>query len=82
MRRNPKVHHVTSTAGVMLRPEEKTDDGFELHFSVNYLGHFLLTRLLLDALMHSGMGEFSRVISICSSAHYMSDRNLQEFHST
>ncbi|XP_060733199.1 dehydrogenase/reductase SDR family member on chromosome X-like [Tachysurus vachellii] len=76
------LHILINNAGVMLRPEEKTDDGFELHFSVNYLGHFLLTRLLLDALMHSGMGEFSRVISICSSAHYMSDRNLQDFHST
>lgn len=79
---NPKAHRVSSTAGVMLVPEEETDDGFELHFSVNYLGHVLLTRLLLDTLIHSGMEECSRIISICSSAHYMSDRNLQDFCST
>lgn len=65
----------------MLVPEEKTDDGFELHFSVNYLGHFLLTRLLLDTLARSGTEECSRVISICSSAHYVSDRNLRDFRS-
>lgn len=66
----------------MLAPEEETEDGFELHFSVNYLGHFLLTRLLLDKLMHPGTEECSRVISICSSAHHASDRNLQDFPST
>ncbi|XP_046696381.1 dehydrogenase/reductase SDR family member on chromosome X-like isoform X2 [Silurus meridionalis] len=68
--------------GVMLVPEQKSDDGLELHFSINYLSHFLLTRLLLDSLVHSGTEECSRVISICSSAHYVSDRNLQDFHRT
>ncbi|KAB5576667.1 hypothetical protein PHYPO_G00200320 [Pangasianodon hypophthalmus] len=76
------LHILINNAAVMLVPEEKTDDGFEPHFSVNYLGHFLLTRLLLDTLMHSGTEECSRVISICSSAHRVSDRNLQDFRST
>ncbi|KAG7331417.1 hypothetical protein KOW79_005386 [Hemibagrus wyckioides] len=76
------LHVLINNAGVMLVPEEETDDGFELHFSVNYLGHVLLTRLLLDTLIHSGMEECSRIISICSSAHYVSDRNLQDFYST
>ncbi|XP_017326227.1 dehydrogenase/reductase SDR family member on chromosome X [Ictalurus punctatus] len=75
------LHVLINNAAVMLVPEEKTDDGFELHFSVNYLGHFLLTRLLLDTLARSGTEECSRVISICSSAHYVSDRNLRDFRS-
>ncbi|KAF4087405.1 hypothetical protein AMELA_G00095190 [Ameiurus melas] len=75
------LHVLLNNAAVMLVPEEKTEDGFELHFSVNYLGHFLLTRLLLDTLARSGMEECSRVISICSSAHYVSDRNLWDFRS-
>ncbi|KAM9486884.1 polyprenol dehydrogenase-like [Clarias gariepinus] len=76
------LHTLINNAGVMLAPEETTGDGFELHFSVNYLGHALLTRLLLDTLMHSETEECSRVVSVCSSAHYVSDRQLQDFHGT
>ncbi|KAF7709941.1 hypothetical protein HF521_016791 [Silurus meridionalis] len=76
------LHLLINNGGVMLVPEQKSDDGLELHFSINYLSHFLLTRLLLDSLVHSGTEECSRVISICSSAHYVSDRNLQDFHRT
>ncbi|XP_051997808.1 dehydrogenase/reductase SDR family member on chromosome X-like [Xyrauchen texanus] len=47
----------------------RTLDGFETHFANNYIGHFLLTRLLLDKLVHSGNDEScSRVIRV-SSAH-------------
>jgi retinol dehydrogenase-12 len=43
-------------------------DGFELHFAVNHLGHFALTRLLLDRLAASGPG--TRVVNVSSEAHY------------
>ncbi len=45
----------------------------------HYLGHFLLTRLLLDSLVHSGKdGSCSRVVSISSSAHFAADARLQD----
>uniref|UniRef100_T1J0X8 Uncharacterized protein n=1 Tax=Strigamia maritima TaxID=126957 RepID=T1J0X8_STRMM len=55
-----------NNAGVYCCPKNQTDDGFESHFGVNYLGHFVLTQLLMDELKSSAP---SRVI-IVTSAHY------------
>ncbi|XP_016345771.1 dehydrogenase/reductase SDR family member on chromosome X-like isoform X2 [Sinocyclocheilus anshuiensis] len=58
-------------AGIMLVPERRTEDGFELHFGLNYLGHFLLTNLLLDVLKKSGKpGKCSRIVIMSSATHY------------
>uniref|UniRef100_A0A8C7GP25 Dehydrogenase/reductase (SDR family) X-linked n=1 Tax=Oncorhynchus kisutch TaxID=8019 RepID=A0A8C7GP25_ONCKI len=69
-RRGLPLHILVNNAAVMLVPEGRTEEGFERHFGVNYLGHFLLTLLLLDTLKHSGKrGSCSRVVTLSSSAH-------------
>jgi retinol dehydrogenase-13 len=45
-----RIDSLVNNAGVMHCPEGKTEDGFETQFGVNYLGHLLLTELLLDTL--------------------------------
>lgn len=69
-------------AGIMLVPEGRTEDGFELHFGVNYIGHFLLTWLLLDNLKQSGKpGCFSRVVNVSSSAYRTGQIRLNDLNS-
>ena len=55
-----------NNAGVMIPPESKTKQGFELQFGVNHLAHFALTGQLLDLLLASGDG---RVVNVSSMAH-------------
>ncbi|XP_078593062.1 retinol dehydrogenase 12-like [Branchiostoma floridae x Branchiostoma japonicum] len=55
-----------NNAGIMMCPQWKTEDGFEMQFGTNHLGHFLLTNLLLDKLKKSAP---SRVVTVSSMGH-------------
>ncbi len=56
-----------NNAGVMSPPTRHvTQDGFELQFAANYLGHFALTAQLLPALR---WGQWPRVVNLSSGAH-------------
>ncbi len=66
-----------NNAGVMACPQIATQDGFELQFGTNHLGHFLLTVLLLPALR---AGAPSRVVALTSSGHRISDVSLDDWN--
>ncbi|KAK7939622.1 hypothetical protein WMY93_002948 [Mugilogobius chulae] len=81
--RHLPLNILVNNAGIMLVPEGRTEDGYELHFGVNYLGHFLLTWLLLDDLKQSGTSDcFSRVINVSSSAHRIGEIKLHDLNSS
>ena len=46
-----------------------TEDGFEIHFGVNYFGHFFLTTLILDRFYENEDREF-RVVNLSSVTHW------------
>jgi NAD(P)-dependent dehydrogenase (short-subunit alcohol dehydrogenase family) len=64
-------------AGVMVPPESKTAQGFELQFGVNHLGHFALTGALLP-LVQAADG--SRVVVVSSTAATQGVMNFDDLH--
>jgi len=73
---------LVNNAGVMATPYGKTEDGFELQFGINHLGHFALTGQLLD-LLEDRPG--SRIVTVSSYAHWFgwinfSDLNGEKFY--
>ncbi|KAM9320905.1 polyprenol dehydrogenase [Gastrophryne carolinensis] len=77
--KNLGLHVLINNAGVMLVPENTTQDGFEEHFGLNYLGHFLLTNLLLDTMRNSGTHEFSaRVVTVSSATHFVGQLDFDD----
>jgi NAD(P)-dependent dehydrogenase (short-subunit alcohol dehydrogenase family) len=53
-----------NNAGVIAGERGESEDGYELTFAVNYLAHFLLTRLLLPLLRDSAP---ARIINVASA---------------
>jgi len=64
---------VIANAGVMACPFGKTEDGFEIQFGTNHLGHFVLVNRIAS-LMKPG----SRLVNLASSGHRFSDVNLDD----
>jgi retinol dehydrogenase-12 len=66
LERGEPLHALINNAG-MAGQRGTTDSGFELAFGTNYVGPYLLTRLLLDRLRESAP---ARIVNVASEAHY------------
>ncbi|MCL7046622.1 hypothetical protein MKW94_010493 [Papaver nudicaule] len=60
-----------NNAGILACPFQLSKDGIELQFATNHLGHFLLTKLLMDKLTTTARktGIEGRIINVSSIAH-------------
>jgi NAD(P)-dependent dehydrogenase (short-subunit alcohol dehydrogenase family) len=73
-----------NNAGVMALPERTlSEDGIELQFATNHIGHFLLTNLVMPKLVAaakiSSLGA-TRIINISSSAHALGPIRFSDYN--
>lgn len=66
-----------NNAGLMAIPENRTEEGFEMQFGVNYLSHFALTAQLWQPLSST---PGSRIIQVSSLAHKFGSIRFEDIH--
>ncbi|RRO15740.1 SDR family oxidoreductase [Saccharopolyspora rhizosphaerae] len=64
--RHAKLDVLVNNAGGVTQTRRESSEGLEAMFAGNYLGHFLLTDLLLEQLKNAG---HARVVNVSSMAH-------------
>lgn len=70
-------------AGVMATPYRETKEGFESQMAINYLGHFLLTHLLMPQLVAGSKandGKNARIVNVSSCVHRVCEMDYEDFH--
>ncbi|CAG9859100.1 unnamed protein product [Phyllotreta striolata] len=77
-----QINLLINNAGIMMLPElTKSEDGYEMQFATNHLGHFLLTMLLMPKIMQSTP---ARIVNVSSLMHHfacsldMDDLNFEK----
>jgi NAD(P)-dependent dehydrogenase (short-subunit alcohol dehydrogenase family) len=74
-----RIDLLINNGGVMEPPYERTEDGFELTFATNHLGHFALTGRLLGRLLET---PGSRIVTVSSEGHARGVINFEDLQST
>ncbi len=72
-----KLDLLIDNAGVMAIPRAETEDGFEMQFGTNHLGHFALTGLLLPAMVQVAG---SRVVAVTSQVRRTGRIDFDDLH--
>jgi NAD(P)-dependent dehydrogenase (short-subunit alcohol dehydrogenase family) len=68
---------LVNNAGVMMSPEQRTPQGWELQFATNHLGHFALARALHAALAAASS---ARIVVVSSTGHLDSPVVFDDLH--
>nr|XP_027082977.1 short-chain dehydrogenase TIC 32, chloroplastic-like isoform X2 [Coffea arabica] len=68
---NLPLHLLINNAGKFTQEHAISEDGIEMTFATNYLGHFLLTKLLVTKMVETAKstGVQGRIVNVSSSIH-------------
>tara|TARA_B100000530_G_scaffold270279_1_gene182937 strand:- start:396 stop:1373 length:978 start_codon:yes stop_codon:yes gene_type:complete len=72
-----KLDLLINNAGIMACPETRIGNGWESQFAVNHIGHFLLTKELMDTMAEN---DGARFVSLSSSAHSLTGILWDDIH--
>ena len=72
-----QIDLLINNAGIMACPEAHIEGGWESQFGVNHLGHFVLTKGLLPALLAA---DSPRVVSLSSIGHRRGGVNFEDIN--
>jgi NAD(P)-dependent dehydrogenase (short-subunit alcohol dehydrogenase family) len=74
----PSIDVLIANAAVMACPWQVTEDGIEMQFATNHLGHFLFTQLIISKIIAAGSG--ARIVNVSSAGHRFSDVRLDDWN--
>lgn len=72
-----------NNAGMMVLDRETTEEGIEIQFGTNHIGHYLFTNLLLGLLKnaaHNTRAGSTRVINVTSAGHRLSPIRFHDYN--
>lgn len=75
----PRLDVLINNAGGIFKDRQTTKDNLEWAFSINHLGHFLLTKRLMPLLLAS---KTARIINVSSDAHKVAQPDMADLQST
>ncbi|GLJ40517.1 hypothetical protein SUGI_0835720 [Cryptomeria japonica] len=79
---NLPLNILINNAGIMFCPFKLSEDGLEMHFATNHIGHFLLTNLLLDNMKKTAKETQveGRIVNLSSIAHMLTYKDGMRFN--
>ncbi|XP_054152541.1 retinol dehydrogenase 12-like [Oppia nitens] len=74
-----RIDILINNAGLTINNRKETEDGFEMMFGTNHLGHFLLTLLILPLLRKP---QRARVVNVASVAYGLGKIDFDDIHAS
>ncbi|KAF2661580.1 WW domain-containing oxidoreductase [Lophiostoma macrostomum CBS 122681] len=73
----PAIDVVVNSAGVMGGPHKTTEEGLELNFGSNHIGHFLFTNLIMPKILAA---KTPRIVNVSSSGHRLGPVRFDDYN--